>query len=315
MSRLHDALQRSTGGNAPIVPPDAGTPSVEEILAGQPASSVPWALDAGPAEAPAGETAAGSVPLDAGRGRSSLSPVATGGGSSRMAEKLVGAEISSERPSLGVAVEQYRRLAASLHHAQAERGLKIVVVTSAGPGEGKSLTATNLAITLSESYQRRVLLLDGDLRRPSLHDILGVPNTSGLSDGLSNHSVSGLAAIDLSPRLSVLTSGRPLADPTRALTSEDMKRVLIEARTSYDWTIIDTPPVGMLTDAKLLAEMVDAVLLVVEAEKTPYPDLLRVVEALGRERILGVVLNRLRHVSEMSRYYAGYYQRAAGRGA
>ena len=74
--------------------------------------------------------------------------------------------------------EQYRRLAATLHHAQAEHGLKVVMVASAVPGEGKTLTATNLALTLSESYQRRVLLIDADLRRPSLHDDVQVPNTA-----------------------------------------------------------------------------------------------------------------------------------------
>ena len=81
-------------------------------------------------------------------------------------------------------VEQYRKLAATLYYAQAERGVKILMVTSAIPGEGKSLTTANLALTLSESYQRRVLLIDADLRRPSLHMIFQIPNMSGLGEGL-----------------------------------------------------------------------------------------------------------------------------------
>ena len=321
MSRLHEALKRSTGGDAPIVPPEAGTPSAETAQNGQAAFSVPWTLEARGDDAPAGDAGIFSdrtAPASPGGrqpGRGSRPAAWFGGGDAATAEKLVGTELAADRRSLGVATEQYRKLAAALHHAQAARGLKLVMVTSARPGEGKSLTAANLAITLSESYQRRVLLMDGDLRRPCLHEIFGVPNTAGLSDGLSRVSESGLPAVEISPRLFVLTSGRPVSDPTRALTSEDMRRVLDDARALYDWTIVDTPPVGLLTDAKLLAGMVDAVILVVEAETTPYPDLLRAADTIGRDRLMGVVLNRLRQVPEMSNYYASYYRRAARRGA
>src|SRR5688500_11761690 len=83
-----------------------------------------------------------------------------------------------------VSLEQYRRLAATLHDAQIERGLKTVMVTSAVPREGKTLTVVNLALTLSESYGRRVLLIDADLRRPSIHEVLGISNGTGLSDML-----------------------------------------------------------------------------------------------------------------------------------
>ena len=124
------------------------------------------------------------------------------------------------------------------------------MVTSARPGEGKSLTAANLALTLSESYQRRVLLIDADLRQPSLHEILGVPNATGLSDGLSAGAGAGIPLLEVSSYLSFLPSGRPMSDPTAGLTSDRMRRVLDAARQRFDWTIIDTPPVGLLTDAK-----------------------------------------------------------------
>ena len=189
-------------------------------------------------------------------------------------------------------VEQYRKLAGVLHHAQLGKKIKIVMVTSAVAGEGKSLTATNLALTFSESYRRTVLLIDGDLRRPTLHETFQVPNTSGLSDGLSANREEKLSLVQVSPRLTLLTAGRPDPDPMSGLTSERMKRVLDEAATRFDWVIIDTPPVGLLPDARLLAEMADTTLFVIRAAKTPYPLIRRAMESIGRERIFGVVLNR-----------------------
>jgi capsular exopolysaccharide synthesis family protein len=231
-------------------------------------------------------------------------------GSSSGAEgKLVGSAASETTGTLGLAAEQYRKLAATLHHAQASRGLKSILVTSALPGEGKSLTASNLALTLSESYQRRVLLIDADLRRPSLHDVFGIPNGAGLSDGLSRNGSNGIPVFEVSGHLSLLPSGQAMEDPTGPLTSEKMRHLLESARAGYDWVIIDTPPVGLLTDARLLSAMVDGVILVVEAVKTPYPDLLRAIDAIGRERLLGTVLNRLAYVAGGAKYYQSYYRR------
>jgi capsular exopolysaccharide synthesis family protein len=311
MSRLHGALQRASEGKAPILPPEAGTGSDEGIQASQPAFSVPWTLDsAAAAEAPPrsfeGASAADSDHQPA---FASLPLTRMQEGATDTDEKLVGSTAPDTDASLAQAVEQYRKLAATLHHAQADRGLKLIMVTSANPSEGKSLTASNLALTLSESYQRRVLLIDGDLRRPSLHEIFGVPNRSGLSDGLARNSIDGLPVAEVSPRLSVLPSGHPLEDPTGVLTSGQMRAVLEEARAAYDWTIVDTPPIGLLTDARLLAEMVDGVVLVIEAGKSPYADILRAVETIGRGRLLGAVLNRLNQGSGRARYYKSYYGR------
>ncbi len=305
MTRLHGALQRATEGKAQILPPEAGTATSQAVdNPTQAAFSVPWTLDA---QAPAVTSEAPSVERT---GFSTAPMKPFGAVSPETAEKLVVTSASREQTALAVAIEQYRKLAATLHHAQGDRGLKLIMVTSANPGEGKSLTASNLALTLSESYQRRVLLIVADLRRPSLHDIFGVPNGTGLSDGLARVSIEGLAVLEVSPRLSVLPSGRPMVDPTSALTSNQMRRILDEARASYDWVIIDTPPIGMLTDARLLAEMVDGVVLVVEAERSPYPDLLRAIDTLGRERVLGAVLNRLRQVPGGTHYYTSYYRRS-----
>jgi capsular exopolysaccharide synthesis family protein len=213
-----------------------------------------------------------------------------------------------------IAREQYRRLGATLHHVQAERGLKAILVASALAEEGKTLTAVNLALTLSESYRRRVLLIDADLRRPSIHEIFGFENIVGLADALAAKEERRLPVVAISARLSVLPAGRPSADPMEALTSSRMLKILDEAATVFDWIIIDTPPIGLLTDANLLAAMVDGAVFVVAAGRTPCAVVQKAVEALGRDRILGVILNRVDEASAMpGDYYYRYYESARRR--
>lgn len=190
-------------------------------------------------------------------------------------------------------IEQYRKLAAVLHHEQADSGLKVLMVASPLPGDGKTLTAVNLALTLSESYHRRVLLVDGDLRSPSIHRLFGVDNVSGLDEGLRDDRERKLTLVEVSPQLTLLPAGRPDSDPMSVLTSSRMRMVLDEAREKFDWVIVDTPPLGLLPDAHLLARMVDGTVLVVAAGGTSYQSAARAAELLGRNRILGVVLNRV----------------------
>jgi protein-tyrosine kinase len=205
--------------------------------------------------------------------------------------------------------EQYRRLAATLHHAQAANGMKVVLITSAVQGEGKSLTATNLALTLSESYHKGVLLIDADLRRPTLHASFHVDNSSGLSEGLTSREQRRLPVRQVSAKLSILPAGRPTADPMGIITSDRMRQVIDEAREAFDWIVVDSPPVVLLPDANLLASMADASVLVVKAGATSYDLVNRALLALGRERVLGVVLNRSSNhmASGAYGYYGGYY--------
>ncbi len=111
--------------------------------------------------------------------------------------------------------------------------------------------------------------------------------------------------------LSVLTAGRPDSDPMAGLVSETMSKILTEAAEQFDWVIVDTPPVALLPDANLLAAMIDTALLVVSANATPYPLVARAVQAIGEQRILGVVLNRMAHAEMVGSYnyygYGGYY--------
>jgi capsular exopolysaccharide synthesis family protein len=212
-------------------------------------------------------------------------------------------------PSMGLgATEQYRKLAATLHHAQLDRTVKVVMIASALPGEGKTLTSTNLALTLSQSYRRRTLIIDADLRRPSVHHVFGLPHLPGLTEGLAAEDEQMPALAQLAPELWLLPGGSPNQDPMSGLTSNRMRRLITDAARQYDWVIIDTPPVGLMPDGNLLAAMVDAVVLVVAAGHTPCRLVQGAVETLGRERIIGVVLNRAAQNTVMSEsgYYYGY---------
>lgn len=206
-----------------------------------------------------------------------------------------------------VSREQYRRLATGLHAAQVASGLKVVAVSSALAGEGKSLTAANLAMTLSESYQRSVLLIDGDLRRPSVERIFGLPSGSGLSDGLLASADQRMNLHRITAHLTVLTAGRPTGDPMATLASSRMRQLVAEARESFDWVIIDTPPIGLLSDANLLANVADGTLLVVRADFTPYDVVQRALSALGKDRILGVILNQATDVGPAGKYHSYYH--------
>jgi capsular exopolysaccharide synthesis family protein len=324
MSRIDEALRRAQAQPSQAAPttPPADTQAPEDVpwafRDGAPREAAPAPGEtAKPAAAPAAPAPVLAAPVSAGVAaaapapaqatavphvpsrRKSDAPVlpAAGDGASMAvfrgfshgsAEKLI--VTPSIRPT---ALEQYRKLAATLHHAQTDRGIRVVMVASALVGEGKTLTATNLALTLAESYQRNVLLIDGDLRRPSVHEVFQVANDVGLTDGLKADADQKLSLVQVSPRMTLLTAGRPDPDPMSLLTSSRMRRVIEEAAGRFDWVVIDTPPVALITDANLLAAMVDVAVLVVRAKSTPYDFVQRAVEALGRERVIGVVLNRV----------------------
>jgi capsular exopolysaccharide synthesis family protein len=207
--------------------------------------------------------------------------------------------------SSSVSVEQYRKLAAVLHDAQVESGLKSVIITSALPGEGKTLTAVNLALTLTESYERRVLLIDADLRGPSLHHALDLANERGLGDALRDGHEPHF--VEAASGLSVLVAGRPGPTPLAGLTSRRMGEILEYCESRFDWVLIDTPPVGVLPDAQVLTRLVGAVLFVVGAGSTPAATVERAIAELGGpDSVFGIVMNR---VDERRIPDADYYGR------
>jgi capsular exopolysaccharide synthesis family protein len=206
-----------------------------------------------------------------------------------------------------VSREQYRRLAATLHDAQNNTGLRVVMVASAVAGEGKTLTASNLALTLSESYQKNVLLIDADLRKPTLHQVFTINSATGLTDGLEAANRAKLTVHQVSQRLAVLPAGRPTSDPMASLISDRMRQLIEEAKETFDWVILDTPPIVLLPDANLLAAMADAAILVIKAHSTPHELVKRATDAIGARRIIGTVLNQAVSGSAAGYGYGGYY--------
>jgi capsular exopolysaccharide synthesis family protein len=205
-------------------------------------------------------------------------------------------------PDSPIATEQYRKLAGSLLRAQEAHAINVVMVASALPSEGKSLTTAALAHTLANSYRRNVLVIDADLRLSSMHEVFSVANTAGLSDYLDVRHRSVVSPVEVVPGLTLLTAGRATNDPVGGLTSARMRQLLTEASRRFDWVLIDTPPVTLLPDANLLTAMVDGAVLVIAAGETQFPFLTRAVAALGRDRILGVVLNRARQGVHLKSY-------------
>jgi capsular exopolysaccharide synthesis family protein len=291
----------------------AGEPAGAAVIVPAPATTLPvTAADVGPAPPSVRVEAPYTAPSGNGSWNGQPAPTDTTA-SSGLFERLdatLAQKIVVDRNIMPVSREQYRRLAATLHHAQEDAGLKVVMVASAVVGEGKTLTASNLALTFSESYKRSVLLIDGDFRRPALHVVFNIDAPYGLSEGLMSVVEQKMPLYRVSERLTILPAGKPSSDPMAGLTSGRMRRVIQEAREAFDWVIVDTPPVGLLPDANLLATMVDGAVLVVRANSTPYHQVVRAIDALDRERLLGVVLNSVSSPSGSNHNYYAYYQGA-----
>ena len=217
------------------------------------------------------------------------------------------ARLVTGRTVSNAVIEQYRRLAAALHDLQVTRQLKTVMVTSALPGDGKTLTIVNLALTLSESYARRCLLIDADFRSPSMHNLLRISNDRGLNDALLKPA-EPLPIRQLSPTLSVLTTGPVGSSPLAGLSSPRMQAVIQECAATFDWVLIDTPPVGVMPDAQLLARLTGAVVFVIGAGVTPGDLVERAIAELGPEYVLGPVLNRVENSSIPEIGYYDYYR-------
>ena len=206
-----------------------------------------------------------------------------------------------------LAAEQFRSLRTRLARAENGRGVRAIVITSPNKGDGKSLTAANLAVTMAQEFQQRVLLVDGDLRRPAVHQLFGVPDGPGLSDVLMGAAELDEALVHLpAHHLTVLTAGAPPTHPAELLGSASMRRVLDTLRTRFDRILIDMPPVAPLADLHIVAPMVDGVLMIVRAGVTPKPAIERALAGLDMSKVLGLVLNEAGRNGNDTSTYEGY---------
>jgi capsular exopolysaccharide synthesis family protein len=204
--------------------------------------------------------------------------------------------------------EEYRSLRTHVLHKSQKQKLQSIVVASINPSEGKSVTALNLSWLLAQTDGVKCLIIDSDLRMPSLADYLGIETDKGLSDILAEKASLKESIIRLEPAgLHLLPGGEARSDVAELISGPKFKEILREAREMFDYVIIDAPPLGIFTDAAVLINHADGAMLVVRANHTRYGALDRIMETLPRERMLGVVLNQSEDVLEESHYNYGYY--------
>lgn len=205
--------------------------------------------------------------------------------------------------------EIFRALRTNITFASFDREIKTILLTSAGPNEGKSTVSANLAITLSRAGSR-VLLMEGDLRNPTVHRIMGIQSSSGLTNMLLgkedyrqfvNHSEI--------KNLDIITSGPKPPNPAELLGSARMKSLLDELKKDYDYILIDAPPVVVVTDAALLASICDGSILVISSGEAVIDGAVKARDLLlnVKANIIGTILNKCKDTKLNNYYYKYYY--------
>jgi len=200
--------------------------------------------------------------------------------------------------------ESFRTLRSRLYQIAGTRQLKSVLVTSSIPEEGKTFVAANLAQSIARQDQRRVLLIDGDLRQSCMHETLGAPAQPGLTEYLRGEA-DEIAVIQRGREgnLCFIPGGSPVANPSELLLGERMKHLLEVVTPVFDWLVLDSPPALPVHDASLLADLCDGVLFVVRAGATSFEIAEKGSSEFRDKNLLGVVLNCV----EKHESYGGYY--------
>lgn len=204
--------------------------------------------------------------------------------------------------------EGYRMLRTNIEFSSIDNKLQVIMITSSKPNEGKSTTSANVAVAFAQS-NKRVLLIDGDLRKPSQHHIFGKSNRVGLTNVLFKQKLLGevIQSTD-TENLSIIHAGPTPPNPSELLSSMQMASLLSKARGLYDVIIIDTPPILSVTDAQIVATLSDGVVLVVDSGKVKKEVALKAKASLEHvnAKLIGVVLNNInRNDSDSYAYYYG----------
>ncbi|SNZ04756.1 capsular exopolysaccharide family [Terribacillus aidingensis] len=203
--------------------------------------------------------------------------------------------------------EQYRTIRTNVEFASVDQKLSTLLVTSSGPSEGKSSTTANLSVVFAQQG-KRVLLIDGDLRKPTVHYTFKLDNRIGLSTVLVGEKAieETVKETDV-PNLDILTCGPIPPNPSELLGSKAMKQMLQLAQETYDVIVFDTPPVLAVTDAQILANICDGSIIVARSEQTEYEAIQKAKELLepAHAKLLGIVLNDVAQKKSNSYYYYG----------
>lgn len=200
--------------------------------------------------------------------------------------------IAHNNPKLPV-TEEYRFICYNIMFSSVDKEIKSILVTSPEPSDGKSTTAVNLAIVLAQQ-SGRVLLVDADLRKPSIHYSFNVSNIHGLTNAITRQvSLNTVISKTCVPNLDILPSGPIPPNPSELLDSNSMKAIMEELRNMYEYIIFDTPPVLAVTDPQILANKCDGVVIVVNSGKTHKEGALKTKKLLenAQGHLLGVILN------------------------
>ncbi|GIO12247.1 tyrosine protein kinase [Cohnella xylanilytica] len=203
--------------------------------------------------------------------------------------------------------EAYRSLRTNIDFSSIDEKIQVILVTSAGPGEGKSTTIGNLAVTYAQS-ERKVVLIDADMRKPTEHHTFEVSNRIGLSSILSQQSsLEEALQITNIPNLTVITSGPIPPNPAEMMASKRMESLLEELRNRFDIILIDSPPLLAVTDAQVVSTKCDGVILVMDQGKVKREIAQKAKSGLDKvgAKMLGVVLNNVKHKKNQGYYY--YY--------
>lgn len=199
--------------------------------------------------------------------------------------------------------EQYRIIRTNIQFSSVDKEIKTIVVTSAEPNDGKSTTAANLAIVLAQE-EKKVLLVDADLRKPSIHYAFNLSNIHGLTSVLTKKMDLRKTILNSNVlNLDILTSGPIPPNPSELLNSKAMETAINELKGIYDYIIFDTPPVLLVTDSQIVANKCDGVIMVVASGKTNKQSAVKAKELLEKANtaLLGVVMNGMK--SDTSNYY------------
>lgn len=213
--------------------------------------------------------------------------------------------VVQEKPK-SIVAEAYRTLRTNIQYSSFDEKYKVIVVTSSVPGEGKSTTAGNLALALAQGGNK-VLLIDCDMRKPSLHKKFKISNIAGLSDLLINKYVMEEVAFKFNDNLTVVTSGSIPPNPSEMLDSISMRNYIKEMREKFDYIVMDTPPIQAVTDAQILSAKADGTLLVVKAESTKKDAVINSINLIKKVNgtVIGTVLNGVDNKRNKYYYYYG----------
>ena len=216
--------------------------------------------------------------------------------------------ISYNNPK-SVISEQYRAIRTNIEYSNVDQNTKTILVTSSDKNEGKTTTVSNLAVSFA-NLNKKVLLIDCDLRNASIHKMFKLNNIYGLTDILAkDKAVDKCIQKTELENLYVLTAGAIPPNPAEILSSEKMKNLIEDLKNIYDYIFIDTPPIGLVTDAGVLSSFIDGVVLVVKSESVEKKYLEETKKKLDAvdARILGAILNSYKSEQKDYYYYSYYY--------